>query len=108
MTAIPPITLPAAPTLFQSTFTFLLWWAKPAARPASRPCAPAPALMITAGGVGTSGGPMVEATQNPGLPLVCWYRSSPGLVRGTGLIAQLEVVFAGGHAGGDREGPRIS
>jgi hypothetical protein len=40
---------------------------------------------------------MVEATQNPGLPLVCWYRSSPGLVRGTGLIAQLEVVFAGGH-----------
>jgi hypothetical protein len=47
---------------------------------------------------------MVEATQNPGLPLVCWYRSSPGLVCGAGLIAQLEVVFAGGHAGGDREG----
>jgi hypothetical protein len=51
---------------------------------------------------------MVEATENPGLPLVCWYRSSPGLVCGTGLIAQLEVVFAGGYAGGDREGGRGS
>src|SRR5262249_36679405 len=38
MTAIPPITLPAAPTLFQSTFTFPPTVGQPAARPGPRPC----------------------------------------------------------------------
>src|SRR5215471_15666969 len=38
MTAIPPITPPAAPTLFQSTFTFPPTGGQPAARPGPRPC----------------------------------------------------------------------
>src|SRR5215472_3057401 len=47
---------------------------------------------------------MVEVTENPGLPLVCWYGSSSGLVCGIGLVVQLEVVLVGDYADGDRVG----
>src|SRR5215472_13206179 len=47
---------------------------------------------------------MVEVTENPGLPLVCWYGSSSGLVCGIGLVVQLEVVLVGNYADGDRVG----
>jgi len=55
--------------------------------------------------MGTSGGSMVEINESPGVALVCWSRSSSGLVRGIGLVVQLEVVFVGDYADGDPVGP---